>query len=93
MSHKTSDIIQFFKLEQFDCVMVHDKTAPSPDGMLNLGSYHGSIIDLAPAMTAKILTKNQRSQYRLLSKMSQMPKKSLWQESMKNWGLGSYPES
>ena len=71
MSGTTSDISQFCELELFEWVTFLDKTAPFSDDMLKLGHYLGPNIDVGPALTAKILTKNaqvlHRSTYRSLT--------------------------
>ena len=51
--------------------MFWDKTAPFLDDIVNLGHYLGSIIDIGPAITAKIVTDNRevlhKSIYTLLT--------------------------
>ena len=46
MSGKTSGISKFSKLEWFEWVMFHDKTAPFPDDMLKFVHYLGPNIDV-----------------------------------------------
>ena len=58
MSGETSDISEFCKLDWFEWVMFWDKTALFPDDVLKLVSYLGPLIDVGPAMTAKILTEH-----------------------------------
>ena len=58
MSGETSDISQFFELELFEWVMFYDENAPFPDYMLKFRHLLGPSIDVARAMTAKILTEN-----------------------------------
>ena len=70
MSGETSDISQFWKLEWFWWVMYWDETVSFPDDVLKLGHYLLPIVDISPAMMAKILIENgqilHRSTYRPL---------------------------
>ena len=67
ISGETSVIIQFCELKWDEWIMFH----LIPDDMLKLDLYLGSIIDVGPAMTTKILTENgqvlHRSTYRSLT--------------------------
>ena len=71
ISGETSDTSQFCELEWFECVMFGDETAPFPVDVQKLGHYLGPRIDVIPAMTTKMLTKNglafHGSTYRLLT--------------------------
>ena len=64
MSGETSDISQFCKLEWLKWIMFQDETAPFPADVLKLGCYLGSSIDVGPAMTTKILNKNEQVLHR-----------------------------
>ena len=70
MSGETSGISQFCKLDWYNWVLYQDETAPLPDDVLKLVCYLGPIVDVGPAITARILTEKgqllHRSTYRLL---------------------------
>ena len=58
ISGKSSDISQFYKLEQFE-YYVWDEMALLPEDIPKLGCYLGSSIDIGPAMTTKIASAPQ----------------------------------
>ena len=51
-------ISQFCEFEWFEWVMFWVKTAPYPNDHFKLGRYHGLIIDIGPALMAKIIKEN-----------------------------------
>ena len=58
ISHKTSDISQFCKLDRFEWVMFQNETALFPDDVLKLGHFLGPSIYIGPTITAKIFKQN-----------------------------------
>ena len=60
MSGETSHISQFCELEQLEWVLFQDETSLFPNDVLKLGHFHGTSIDIGPAMTPKILTENRQ---------------------------------
>ena len=64
MSDELSDISQFCELEWFMWVMFQDEISPLIDDVLKLGHYLEPIIDVGPAMTAKILTEHGQMLHR-----------------------------
>ncbi len=64
MSDETADIIQFCELAWYDWVMYCPGTIDYPDEPLRLGKYLGPVVDVGPAMAAKILRHNCKVVYR-----------------------------
>ncbi len=58
-----ADISQFCELAWYDWIMYHPCTIDYPDEPLHLGKYLGPVIDVGPAMTAKILQHNGKLVY------------------------------
>ena len=63
MSGETSNLRRFFELEWFKWVIFVIKLHHSQD-VLKLGHYLGPSIDIGPAMTAKVLTENEKVLHR-----------------------------
>ncbi len=56
MSGKNADISQFCVLSWYKLVEFHSTTIFFPEYLLVFGKYLGPLIDVSPAMVAKVLT-------------------------------------
>ena len=63
MSGETADICQFCELSFYEWVMFCDEPVAFPDENPVLGRFQGIVIDVGPAITAKILKHSREVVY------------------------------